>query len=69
MLFWRLIISMWMICPIVAEAYIDPGAGSLLFQAITASLLGIGIFWRRVVSFVRSLFGKKDTLDGKREKE
>jgi hypothetical protein len=53
--------------PMCANAYIDPGSGSLLFQVLAASVLGIGVFWRRVVTFVRSLCGcgKKDpTSDG-----
>jgi hypothetical protein len=54
-----------MVCPMCANAYIDPGSGSLLFQAIAASVLGIGVFWRRVVAFVLSLCrcGRKDPAD------
>ena len=39
----------------VADAYIDPGSGSFIFQAIVGGLmaagLGIKVFWRRIVSF------------------
>ncbi|MDR1266795.1 MAG: hypothetical protein LBJ70_00175 [Holosporales bacterium] len=45
--------------PDYASAYVDPGTGSLLFQVVTAALLGFGLFWRRVKAFFCSLFGKK----------
>ncbi|MEN6299437.1 MAG: hypothetical protein ABFD51_05915 [Anaerolineaceae bacterium] len=35
--------------------YLDPGSGSVILQAILASLLGIGvvvrIFWKKITSF------------------
>ena len=38
-----------------ADAYIDPGSGSFIFQAIVggamAAGLGIKVFWRRITSF------------------
>jgi hypothetical protein len=40
-----------------ANAYIDPGSGSIIFQAIVGGLLAAAIvvktFWRRIVSFFR----------------
>ena len=40
-----------------ASAYIDPGSGSLIFQAIVGGLmaagLAIGVFWQRITSFFR----------------
>jgi hypothetical protein len=40
--------------------YLDPGTGSILFQALLAALLGVGlitrVFWKRI----KSLFGKKE---------
>lgn len=42
-----------------AGAYIDPGSGSIIFQAIVggAMALGLGVklFWRRIAAF----FGRK----------
>jgi len=39
-----------------ANAYIDPGAGSFIFQALVgaflAAALTVKVFWRRIVSFV-----------------
>jgi hypothetical protein len=44
--------------PIQAQAYVDPGTGSMLAHVITSSLLALGIFWRRVLAFCRKLMGK-----------
>ena len=45
-----------------AHAYIDPGSGSLIFQALAAGAMAIGlavkVFWRRISSFFSR---KKDT--------
>lgn len=40
----------------VADAYIDPGSGSFVFQALIGALLaatvGLKVFWRRIARFV-----------------
>ncbi len=40
-----------------AEAYIDPGTGSLLLQGVLAAIASIavaaGVFWERIKSFLR----------------
>jgi len=41
-------------------AYIDPGTGSLLFQALLSGLLTIVVFYKRVISFIKKLFSKKE---------
>jgi hypothetical protein len=49
-----------------AHAYIDPGAGSMVLQALLAALIGAGIFIRQsrmaVVSFFRRI---KNKISGK----
>ena len=39
----------------VANAYIDPGSGSFIFQAVVGGLLAAALvmkgFWRRILSF------------------
>ena len=39
-----------------ANAYVDPGTGSFVFQAIVGGILAVGLaikmFWRRIVTFV-----------------
>ena len=45
-----------------AHAYIDPGTGSMIVQAVIAAVaavsVSIGIFWRRIRSFFDRLFGR-----------
>lgn len=50
--------------PTDANAYLDPGTGSYLFQILIASLIGaafaIKIFWKRIAEWVKGLFsGRK----------
>jgi hypothetical protein len=41
--------------PSNAHAYLDPGTGSMIFQAVLAAIaaasVSIGIFWRRIKAF------------------
>ena len=45
--------------------YIDPGSGSLLFQALLSGLLTVLVFFKRIVTYVKYKFGKKkeDEID------
>ena len=36
--------------------YIDPGSGSYLVQVIVAALLGIGMFFKNIKLYIKSLF-------------
>ncbi len=40
-------------------AYIDPGSGSLLFQALLSGLLTILVFYKRVIAYIKHFFSKK----------
>ncbi|TBR19264.1 MAG: hypothetical protein EPO57_04130 [Chitinophagaceae bacterium] len=40
--------------------YIDPGSGSLLFQALLSGLLTIIVFFKRIVSFLKFKFRRDD---------
>ncbi|HTW92622.1 MAG TPA: hypothetical protein VMH22_13080 [bacterium] len=44
----------------LAYGYLDPGTGSYIVQLLVGGLLGglfaIGIFWKRVLAFVKRLF-------------
>jgi hypothetical protein len=46
-----------------AEAYIDPGSGSVLLQLILGGIAGIGVvaklYWDRAKTKYQSLFGRK----------
>jgi hypothetical protein len=43
-----------------AFGYLDPGTGSYIIQLLIGGLLGglfaIGLFWKRVLAFVKRLF-------------
>lgn len=45
-----------------ADAYLDPGTGSMVVQAVLAGIAAVsvtvGIFWQRLRIFFRQLFGK-----------
>ena len=41
-----------------AHAYLDPGTGSILLQALAAAVLAAGVFWRRIITFVKDVFKK-----------
>ncbi len=47
-----------------AYAYIDPGSGSIILQAIIAAFAGAGtaitIYWKKVKLFFSKIFKKKD---------
>lgn len=51
--------------------YIDPGSGSLIFQLLLASILGVLTFFKNIKIFVISIFNKKhnkslDDLDDRK---
>jgi hypothetical protein len=52
-----------LLLPAVAEAYIDPGAGSYLLQILAASIFGalfaIKLFWQRIKSLLGRLTGSR----------
>ena len=45
-----------MFFPINAYAYLDPGTGGLIIQALIASLVGIGVFFKNIKNKFLSLF-------------
>jgi hypothetical protein len=48
-----------------AQAYLDPGSGSYIFQAVIAGALGIGVavkvFWSRIAAFLSGIFSKNSS--------
>jgi len=53
-------VLLWL--PPAAHAYVDPGSGALIWQALVAAFLGGLFYFRRIVSHVKSW------LNGKPEK-
>lgn len=38
--------------------YIDPGSGSLLFQALLSGLLTAAVFFKKIIAFFKFRFGR-----------
>ncbi len=57
------------LAPASAYAYIDPGTGSMVIQAIFAVVAATGIYiglcWKKTKSFFQNLTGKNKKTDGK----
>ena len=51
-----------MFFPINAYAYLDPGTGGLIIQALIASLVGIGVFFKNIKNKFLSLFKKNKKI-------
>lgn len=61
------LVGMFMIYPQCAYAYIDPGMGSMLLQGLAAAFIGVLMFGRRVVNFVKHTFLKKSHDDTEKD--
>ena len=48
----------YMILPADAHAYLDPGTGSILLQAVAAGVIAIGGVWYAFKEKISSFFGK-----------
>ena len=52
-----------LILPVDAQAYLDPGTGSIILQAIlgfiAAAITSISIYWSKFKSLINKIFGKK----------
>ena len=59
----KLVLYSLVFFPNMAYAYIDPGTGSMMIQALLALIatvsVSIGIFWRRIRSFFVRLLGRE----------
>jgi hypothetical protein len=75
-MFSKLIVIFMVLAPLFliqshAYAYIDPGTGSMVVQAILAGIaavsVSIGVFWKRIRFFFSKMFGK--TTDTVRSKD
>ena len=62
-----------LINPSLAYAYLDPGTGSIILQAIigfiAAGVTAISLYWIKFKSFIKKIFGnKKKPYDPKKSK-
>lgn len=49
--------------------YIDPGTGSLLFQALLSGFLTIVVFFKRIKAFIMLKFMSKEDKDMHKEEK
>jgi len=42
-----------------AYAYLDPGTGSMIIQALAAGAVGAAIFWRNIVNKAKQVFSRR----------
>jgi hypothetical protein len=48
--------------------YIDPGTGSLFYQAILSGILTVSVFYKSIISFVKvKIFGMTNKDENKAE--
>lgn len=47
----------------VSLLYLDPGSGSLLFQALISGFLTIMIFFKKIIAFLKFKFLKKENIE------
>ena len=66
--FLPLLVVLLLISPVtlkLAYGYLDPGTGSYIIQLLVGGLLGglfaIGLFWKRVIAYIKRIFrSRKD---------
>jgi ABC-type Na+ efflux pump permease subunit len=55
----------------VLQAYIDPGTGSIVLQAVigafAAAVVAIGMFWKQIKAFVKNLFSRSKKSEDPKE--
>jgi hypothetical protein len=49
-----------------AHAYLDPGVGSVVLQALAAAAIGVSIFWKNIIYKIKSFFHKNEEPDASR---
>ena len=61
-----LILLLFIVCPNVSHAYLDPGTGSIILQGIIGAIVGALAFFSTGLERVKNAIGK---LTGKKKKE
>lgn len=46
-----------------AYAYLDPGTGAIIIQAIIGAFAAIVVYWSKFKQYIKTLFKKKDIND------
>lgn len=58
MIHYILLIVLYLIflTPKISFAYLDPGTGSIILQVLVAGIIGLGVFWRRIMNGIKRFF-------------
>ncbi len=68
-----LMVGAWLMVLPSAQAYIDPGSTTVIFQAIVAGIAaagtGVAVFWTRIKSFFRRGSSSERSADAERSTE
>ena len=59
----NLLLILIFLFPNTSYAYLDPGSGSLILQALLAALAAVIAFFKKIKNFVTNLFTKKNTKE------
>jgi len=63
----KIIFLFYFLGTIKAYAYLDPGTGSIILQAIIAAIATAGatitFYWRKIKTSIKSIFTKKNKKD------
>ncbi len=51
------------VLPASANAYFDPGTGSLIIQALIGAMAAVTVFWGQLRTYVRSLFSSRSNKE------
>ena len=57
--------------PDTTDAYLDPGTGSIIIQVVigvaVGGLFALKVFWNRIVTFVKKLFSRGESVEKPKE--
>ena len=59
----NLLLILIFLFPNTSYAYLDPGSGSLILQALLAGLAAVIAFFKKIKNYVRNLFTKKNAKE------
>ena len=59
----NLLLILIFLFPNTSYAYLDPGSGSLILQALLAGLAAVIAFFKKIKNYVKNLFTKKNAKE------
>ncbi len=59
----NLLLILIFLFPNTSYAYLDPGSGNLILQALLAALAAVIAFFKKIKNYVRNLFTKKNAKE------